>query len=1383
MKSKAEHQPKRQQPGNPLEQFITNAPMAAAMFDRDIRYLAASSGWKESYSLNDDLIGLYHYEIFPEIPEHWKEIHQRCLAGSAETSEEEFINKQDGSVQWLKWIVSPWHNQAGEIGGIIIFSENITKRKLAEKMLSDNQEKFRQLVETTSDWIWEVDSNGVYTYVSPKVTSFLGYLPEEVIGKTPFDFMPPDEAKSVARLFETYATKGKPFFNLENINLHKNGRQVVMETSGVPFFDESGNLTGYRGIDRDITERKQAEEEYHALLATTQDGFWIVDTRGRILEVNEAYCNITGYRRAELLTMGISDIEVSQDPSEIQENIQKVRRIGFDRFEGHHRCKDGRLIRVEISVQYAEIGGGRFYAFIRDITDRTRAEEALRESEERFKLLAENAPSDIYLCKYDENWTALYVNKYIETLTGYSKDQFLNGDIHFGEIIHPDDSDMVASVIKNALEAGQPFHLGYRIIHADGSVRWVEENGDAIRKDDGIKFIVGIVNDITDRKKAEAELKESHELMQYIIHHDPNAITILDKELRHIFVSKRFLDDYRVKEQSIIGKHHYEVFPDIPEKWRDVHRRALGGEIIRGEDDIFVREDGTIDNTRWECRPWYHADGSIGGIILYTEVITKRKQAEAMIRESEERYRTLFSTMAQGVVYQSADGKIIRANPAAERILGLSLDQMQGRTSIDPRWRAITEDGSPFPGDQHPSMVALRTGEPVHGVTMGVFNPSTESYNWILIDAIPLSEHGESVVYTTFTEITGQKQIETALRQNKERYRTLVEALDVALCRWLPDTTLTYTNERYRRIFGIENETTVQKWVTFLPESIREETVSFYDNLARNPRTESYEHAVTLADGTQRFYQWIDTPILDNNGKVVEFQSVGIDITERKESERQILEQAALLDVTHDAIFVHDFNDRILYWNKGAEKIYGWKGEDTIGKNIRNLLYKKETIGIDEAESEVIKEGFWRGELTHTTRDGKEIIVESHWSLIRDDKGDPKAKLVVNTDITEKKNLEQQILRTQRLESIGTLAGGIAHDLNNIFAPILLAVDSIRNKLPDDESRKILSMLESSAQRGSDLIMQVLSFARGVEGQRTLIQIRHIIDEIGKIIKETFPKSISLRKNVPADLPMISADATQLHQVLINVCVNARDAMPLGGEIEIIAENLILDEQYVRMHLDAKPGHYVRITVTDQGVGIPPSILERIFEPFFTTKEIGKGTGLGLSTVHTIVKSHGGFVNIYSEVGKGTTFRIYLPAQKGVDAVPQADTAGIIPGNGELILVVDDEKNIRDITKTTLESYGYSVITAADGTEAVAIYAARRREIALVLTDMVMPHMDGATTIRALMKMDPEVKCIAVSGLRQNGYNLPQESITFLHKPYTSEKLLKIIHDMINRKI
>lgn len=302
-----------------------------------------------------------------------------------------------------------------------------------------------------------------------------------------------------------------------------------------------------------------------------------------------------------------------------------------------------------------------------------------------------------------------------------------------------------------------------------------------------------------------------------------------------------------------------------------------------------------------------------------------------------------------------------------------------------------------------------------------------------------------------------------------------------------------------------------------------------------------------------------------------------------------------------------------------------------------------------------------------------------------------------------------------------------------------------------------------------------------MEGEFTVVQIRHIIDEIGKIINQTFPKSISLCVNIPKNLPAINADATQLHQVLMNLCVNARDAMPNGGLIEIEAETLVLDEYYIKMNMGSKVGEYVVITVSDCGTGIPPVVMERIFEPFFTTKEIGKGTGLGLSTVATIIKSHKGFINVYSEIDKGTIFKLHLPAYETTEADNQTEKRELRLCNGELILIVDDEESIRDITKIILEEHGFSVITASDGTEAIAMYAMQRSQIALVITDMMMPFMSGAATIRAIQKMNPKAKFIAVSGLKQIGDITAQDSVEFLHKPYTSERLIGMVSELIYR--
>lgn len=367
---------------------------------------------------------------------------------------------------------------------------------------------------------------------------------------------------------------------------------------------------------------------------------------------------------------------------------------------------------------------------------------------------------------------------------------------------------------------------------------------------------------------------------------------------------------------------------------------------------------------------------------------------------------------------------------------------------------------------------------------------------------------------------------------------------------------------------------------------------------------------------------------------------------ERKQTEHKIREQAALLDIATDAIFVQDLDNQILYWNKAAERLYNWQKEEAIGKKVSEIWQEKNLSQLQEALTTMMKNGSWEGELQQITKYGKEITVESRWTLVREFDRKTQSILIVNTDITQKKQLEAQFLRAQRLESIGTLASGIAHDLNNVLAPILMTAQLLESQLQDERSQRLLPILISNAKRGANLVKQVLSFTRGMEGDRTLLQLKHLIREIQQIIKETFPKSIEVSTQISANLWTVFGDPTQLHQVLMNLCVNARDAMPGGGKLKITAENFLIDANYAKMHIDARVGAYVAIAVTDTGSGIAPEIVDRIFEPFFTTKELGKGTGLGLSTVLGIIKSHSGFISVYSELGKGSEFKVFLPAQQ-----------------------------------------------------------------------------------------------------------------------------------------
>lgn len=500
------------------------------------------------------------------------------------------------------------------------------------------------------------------------------------------------------------------------------------------------------------------------------------------------------------------------------------------------------------------------------------------------------------------------------------------------------------------------------------------------------------------------------------------------------------------------------------------------------------------------------------------------------------------------------------------------------------------------------------------------------------------------------------------------------------------------------------------------------------------------------------------------------------EIQERKNAEQRVSQQAALLDLAHDAIAVTTVEGIIEYWNKSAEKLYGWSADDALGKDIRALIMNSDSA-LDLAARATIREtGEWTGEMVHRAKQGADVSVQSSWTLVRDGHRVPKSILMINTDITQKKSLEAKFLRTQRMESIGTLAGGIAHDLNNVLSPILLAISLLKEDAKDDATRQMLSLVEESARRGSDMVKQVMMFGRGVEGARMVLQPRHLVREMRQIIEQSFPKSIQLVMSMPNAVPCVLGDATQLHQVLLNLCVNARDAMPAGGTLGIEVAGVVLDAQYAALNPDATPGRYVLLKVSDTGVGIAPEAQEKIFEPFYTTKEVGSGTGLGLSTVMGIVRSHGGFLRVQSEVGKGTAFEIYIPAV-ATEGAEQSEQTGpaVRRGRGETILVVDDERIVREITKATLEDTGYRVLTASDGAEALALYAKHGEEIALVLTDVVMPYLDGASTIRALQRLNPQVKVIASSGLNTQEKRAGARmlfGVPLLEKPYTTNMLL-----------
>jgi PAS domain S-box-containing protein len=642
-------------------------------------------------------------------------------------------------------------------------------------------------------------------------------------------------------------------------------------------------------------------------------------------------------------------------------------------------------------------------------------------------------------------------------------------------------------------------------------------------------------------------------------------------------------------------------------------------------------------------------------------------------------------------------------------------------------------------------------------------------------------------------EIEERQQAEAAVLESERRLSTLINNLPGYVYRVANDTN--YTPEFIsQNVFAIseykQEEYLVERTISCGQDVHPDDAQWVWDFVqqavtARQPY--ECEYRIITKSGTQKWVWERGQGIYAEDGELLFLEGFVTDISDRKRdeverqnAEQKIQEQAALLDIASDAIFVRDLEHNILFWNSGAERLYGWTAAETIGRKANEFLCQNIVPQMKEILQTVLESGSWLGELQKLTESGKEVIVSSRMTLVRDKARQPKSILTVDTDITEKKQLEAQFYRAQRLESIGTLASGIAHDMNNILTPILGFAQLLTLEFPDldQQNRQILEIITKNAKRGAKLIEQILSFSRGESEKRVVVQLKYLLKEIEQIIKQTFPKSIEISsQRDKTELWTVSANPTQIYQVLMNLCVNARDAMPNGGQLTIAAENKFFDENYARMNLEAKIGNYVVITVSDTGCGMAEEIKESIFDPFFTTKESGKGTGLGLATVIGIVKNHGGFVNVQSEIGQGSQFQVCLPAID-TEATQDNSDSQVARGNGELILVVDDEAPIREITQASLVSYNYQVLTAFDAVEAFSVYAQNLDQIALVLMDMQMPSISGLNAIRVLRQMNPSLKVIAMSGLDSNRQLLADSQIevqAFLLKPYTIEELLDTI--------
>jgi PAS domain S-box-containing protein len=925
------------------------------------------------------------------------------------------------------------------------------------------------------------------------------------------------------------------------------------------------------------------------------------------------------------------------------------------------------------------------------------------------------------------------------------------------------------------------------IIRPSGERRFIRSVAQVVvdKTSDPIFKVVGTAQDITEAQMAEEALRataSSLAVSQSIAHLGSWEMDLVDldnlranplrwsDEMYRIFgylpQSIPVTPDFYL--QHVSGAERDMIEQRLKEVLRDNQQRSYYYPIERSGGEIrIVHTQAQVVKDNKTGRP-YKIFGTVH------DVTEAKRNEEHILAETALLEAQLNSTL-DGILVISPDGRKILQNQRAVDIWKIPTE-FAHETDHKRRFEWITSQVK----TKEPFLEKVRT---LDADIDAVGRDEIELIDGRFIDRYSAPIRGQDGRY--YGRIWGYRDItdrKVAEQKASEQMDLMTMAGEIGkLGAWsaeYPGPKIKWSNEIYtihevEKGFQVDHESALS---FFVPDSRRQ----LEEALATN-RPYDLELEIITGKGNKR---WVRTKSAVDliDGEVKRHYGMFQDITVSRNHEARI---RRLVDSNVQGVIFWTSEGEIKEANDAFLQLVGYTRDDL---NTGRVSWKAMTPAeYDDADQHAQREIAEKGICTpyqkeYIAKDGKRLPVLIGSAAFDDN---PSEGVCFVLDLSEQKRLEQQFLRAQRMESIGTLAGGIAHDLNNILAPIMMAVQVLKMETTEPQLTSMLETIEISSKRGADIVRQVLSFARGLQGERVEVQPTHLLKDIETIIRDTFPKNIRRDIFFPEEAWTIQGDPTQLHQILLNLCVNARDAMPDGGSLSISVENVHLDDQYVAMNVQAKPGKYVIINVTDSGEGIPPEILDKIFDPFFTTKDVGTGTGLGLSTVMAIVKSHGGFLNVYSEVGKGSSFKVYLPALEK-SSKTQRDTVSLatLPrGNGERILIVDDENSILAITSQTLQAFGYTTMTANDGAEAIAIYAQHRKKIAVVLTDMAMPVMDGPATIRALLKVNPATKIIAVTGLKTEGSEAKALNAGVKHllsKPYTTSTLLQTLRTVLD---
>lgn len=1107
---------------------------------------------------------------------------------------------------------------------------------------------------------------------------------------------------------------------------------------------------------------QKSEERFRAIFDRTPQGLFLADDEGRFVSVNRVWQDMFGYSAEEARRCTYRDVTFHDEIDEsldLFDSLFKGQRISY-RHERRYITKDGTIFWGDVAVQlFDDSGSGqqRALGVVTDITERKRAEDLILSSESKHRALLEGAPVGIILI--DQRGSISEVNQALLELMGSPSAEATKAINAFSFM------PMVESGISHACKQCMEEYTQLTF-ETPYTSKWGKQTHLRIHLSpvqdpvDGSIMCLGALEDISDVKEAEAALLESESMKRGILEGISTNVAFVNKNLEIVWANRAACESAGRTPDDMVGQTCHSL-------WAEADKPCTGCPTVKALESGKTEwaEISTPDGNVWDERgePIFDSEGKLLGVVEIAHDITDRKRAEQELGRSEARFRELFEKAPVMMHSIDRDATIRNVNEKWLTTMGYARHQVLGKkitSFMEPKSQEVF----------HRVMEDFWQDLEVHDINYQYVTRDGSVID-TLLDAIAIDdETWGKVSITTLRNITQLKAAESALEESRSSFINVVEGSVDGILVTDPEGVIQYGNPAASRIFALEQDrlhgTRVQ-----LPKT---DGVPLECEVTRS---HSEENRIVEMRASETIWEGLPCYIV-----------LIRDVTDLREAQKGHRRLVTAIEQAAESVMITDEEGMIVYVNPAFEKISGYMKSEVIGRNPRFLKSGEHDDDFYTKMWNSISQGkVWSGHLINRRKDGSRFEEDATISPIRDDAGRITSYVAVKRDVTAEFFLRKQLQKAQKLESIATLAGGIAHDFNNLLTIVsgyaeLLLLERSETSAGFNE----LQAISHDAKRGTEQVKRILTFSRQVETFPTRISLNEEARQVKKLLARTIPKMVKIELILADDLKPVNADAGQIEQSLMNLAVNAHQAMPDGGKLTIETRNITLDEEYCETHVEARPGEYVLLEVSDTGQGMKKEVVDRIFEPFFSTKRVGEGTGLGLAMVYGIVKGHGGFITCYSTPGVGTTFRIYLPAAVRIEEQSEVAVEEPKPTFGtETVLLVDDEESIRQLGTRILKQAGYTVHTAENGKQALEVYERLRDEIALVVMDMIMPEMGGKECLEHLVARDPDVKVVIASGFSVEG--VTKETVkgrarAFVTKPFRMKQLQEAVRQVLDEE-